>query len=121
MSNYHILRQDKEQNTVDCVFHIPIPATLNVAGVSWQTAMRDSLGGSANIKSVLPNIATAELTAMQAGQIGEKPYTVRFSSVSLNNGQRLDQVLAAYTLIKAQEIAEKQITLNFWGYKGDVI
>ncbi|MFH1077650.1 MAG: hypothetical protein V1753_12630 [Pseudomonadota bacterium] len=120
MPNYHILRQDKEQNTVDCVFHIPIPATLNVVGISYQIAWRDSLGGATNIKSVLPNITPAELTAMQAGQIGEKPFTVRFSSVSLNDAQRLNQVLAAYTAVKAQEITEKQITLAFWGKEGDV-
>jgi len=121
MSDYHILNTDIRLKTVSCAFHIPIPATNNIVGVSWQDALVLSLGGTEVITSVLPDITPEELSALKAGSIYEKVATVRFSSLNLTNAQRLDEVEAAYTNAKTSILSEKQVTLNFYGKSGDVI
>lgn len=120
MSDYHIRNTDVRLKTVSAVFHIPIPATDNEVGVSWQDALVSSLGGADAITSVLPGISQAELDAMKAGSIYENSATVRFSSLNLTNSQRLEEVEAAYTDALSDVIADMGITLNFYGKSGDV-
>jgi len=120
MSNYHILNTDIRLKTVSCVFHIPIPATNNEVGVTWQDALVLSLGGTEAITSTLPDITQDELSALKAGSLYECMESVRFSSINLTNAQRLAEVEAAYTAAKTEMLAEKQITLNFYGKAGDV-
>lgn len=120
MSDYHIRTTAVDLKIVSCVFHIPIPATNNTVGVSWQDALVLSLGGADEITSVLPDISTAELTAMKEGSIFENVETVGFSSLNLTNAQRLAEVETAYTEAETDVLAEKQVTLNFYGKSGDV-
>lgn len=120
MSDYHILNTDIKLKTVSCVFHMPIPATNNVVGVSWQDALVLSLGGADEITSVLTDITPSELSAMKAGSIYENVVNVRFSSIDLTNTERLAEVEAAYTAAETNILAEKQVTLNFYGKSGDV-
>ncbi len=47
--------------------------------------------------------------------------TVGFSSTNLTNAQRLAEVETAFTAAKTDVLAEKQITLNFYGKSGDVV
>ena len=121
MSDYHILTTDIKLKTVSCVFHLPIPAANNAVGISWQDALKRSLGGVDAIDSVLIDITLAELNAMKAGSVFENVVTVRFSSLNLTNAQRLAEVEAAYTAAKTDILAEKQVTLNFYGRSGDVV
>ena len=121
MSDYHIRSTEINLKSVNAVFHIPIPAANNAVGVSWQTALVLSLGGADAITSVLPDITPEELNAMKAGSIYENVATVRFSSLNLTNAQRLAEVEAAYTAAETNMLAEKQITLNFYGKSGDVV
>ena len=121
MSNYHILTFDREQKTINLVFHITIPAINNVVGVSYRTALVDSLKGSANINSVLTTIDSAELALMKTGEIYEIPMSVRFSSLTLTDAQRLNEVIAAYNSTKTSELANKQSDLKYYGRNGDVI
>lgn len=120
MSEYHIRETALNFKTVNVVFHIPIPATNNVVGVSWQDALVLCLGGADAISSILPDITTAEETAMKAGSIFENNATVRFSSTGLTNAERLAEVETAYTAAEINILAEKQVTLNFFGKDGDV-
>jgi len=120
MTNYHIREIDIKLKTVSTVFHIPIPATNNDVGVSWQAALVLSLGGADAISSVLTDITPEEESAMKAGSIFENIATVRFSSTNLTNAQRLDEVKAAYTAASSEVLADKQVTLNFYGKSGDV-
>jgi hypothetical protein len=120
MSDYHIQKTDVMLKTVSCVFHIPIPATNNTIGVSWQDALVLSLGGADAITSTLTDITPAEESAMKAGSIYENTATIRFSSLNLTNAERLAEVEAAYTAAKTDVLAEKQVTLNFYGKSGDV-
>ena len=115
--DYHILTQAKDQNTVQAVFHIPVPTGNNEVGISWRDAAVKEQG---EISSVLPDIDPAELTLMQSGALIEKLENVRFSSIFLDNAQRLQQVKDRYNIVKIELIAEKQITLAFMGYGGDV-
>ena len=116
--NFHILTQSKDQNTVNVVFHIQVPATNNEAGITWQQAVVKEAGSS--ITSILPDISSAELTSMQSGALIEKVENVRFSSIYLTNAQRLQEIKDRYNIVKTELIAEKQITLVFIGYGGNV-
>lgn len=120
ISNYHIRETDIKLKTVSTVFHIPIPDTDNDVGVTWQAALVLSLGGADAISSVLTDITPEEESAMKAGSIYENVATVRFSSTDLTNAERLAEVEAAYTAASSAVLAEKQITLNFYGKSGDV-
>ena len=115
----HILTQDKDVNTVNVVFHIPVPAVLNEAGISYRNAVVMEAKGE--ITSALYNITPAGLTLLQSGAEIEKAETVRFSSIYLTNAQRLQQVVDRYNVVKTALIAEKQITLAFMGYNTEVI
>lgn len=120
MSDYHIFETDIRLKTVNLVFHIPIPVGNNAVGVSWQDALVLSLGGADAITSVLAGITPDELNAMKAGSIYEKNMIVRFSSLDLTNAERLAEIEAAYTASETDILAEKQVTLNFYGKSGEV-
>ena len=119
--DYHILTQALDRSTASVVFHIPIPASNNSAGISWRTAVVSEQGGAASIVSVLPElVGTQEETDLKAGELFELSTVVRFESVNLTNGQRLSAIEAAFTEAVTSLVAEKQITLDFMGKKGDV-
>lgn len=118
--NYHILSQDENRKSVDVVFHIPIPGTLNAAGITWQAAVVKELGGANAINSILPGITSEEDSALKAGALYEKQVNVRFSSISLTDVERLNQIKAAFTAEQTKLVSEKAITLNFMGLEGNV-
>lgn len=121
MSDFHILAQDIKRKTINCVFHISIPnGGANAAGITWAEAIVKEQGGADAIVSLLPDISSEELLALKAGTLYEKRFTVRFSSTNLTNAQRLNEIKEAFIGESATLIAEKQITLNFMGYEGDV-
>lgn len=121
MSNYHIRTQEDKQKAARVVFHVPVPATgTNEAGVAWRDAVVAEQGGSANIDSVLPSISAEEDTQLKAGEIIELTQTVRFSSINLTDGQRKTEIEQAFSALESSLIAEKQVTLKWIGYEGDV-
>lgn len=120
MSNYHILKTATNMKTVNAVFHVPIPNANNEVGMNWRTAVIESQGGADNITSVLGNISSDELTALKNGSIYEHVVSVKLGSLNLTNAERLAKVEDTYISTKASIIAEKQITLNFYGYAGDI-
>ncbi len=121
MSDYHILAQNEKRKRVRVVFHIPIAATVNAAGITYREALVRELGGADAIISALPEVqGTQEETDMKAGSIFELSTSVRFSSVGINNATRLAEIEAEYDVVKAATIAEKAITLDFMGKEGDV-
>ena len=119
--NFHILTMDEKKKTVNVIFHIPIPAVgTNQAEISWQAAVVKELGGANNINSRLPDITTEEESDLKAGVLFEKSVSVRFSSINLTDAERLAQIKAKFTKIQSEIITEKQITLAWIGYSGDV-
>lgn len=120
MSNYHILTQALDKKTAQVVFHFPIPTGNNAVAVPWRTALLNWQGGADAVVSQLPGISQAELDAMKAGALFEKAIPVRFSSLALEDSQRLAQIQAAFTDEKDAFLAEMAIQLNFYGLGGDV-
>lgn len=121
MSDYHILEQAEDQKTVRVVFHIPIPAQgTNQASLSWRDALVLSLGGSENIVSVLPGITPAEETQLKAGELFEHPTSFRFSILNLTPAQKKVEIEDKFNSLHTSILAEKQITLAWIGYEGDV-
>lgn len=116
--DFHMLTQTKDQNTVNVVFHIPVPGTNNDAGITWRQAVVMDAGGT--VTSILYDIDPAELLLLESGELIEKAENVRFSSIYLTNAQRLQQVKDRYDTLRVSLIEEKQITLNFMGYGGNV-
>lgn len=114
----HILTQSKDQNTVNVVFHVPVPAALNEAGITWQEAVAREIGAPS---SILPDISPADLILLESGALIEKTENVRFSSIFLTNVQRLQEVKNRYAALKISLIEEKQITLAFMGLESEVI
>ena len=121
MSNFHIMAQALGLKTVNVIFHLPIPANgTNTAGISWRDAVVKEQGGASNIISVLPDISTEEDSDLKAGAIVEKQENMKFSIIGLTNAQRLQEIRDRFTALTTEFIAEKQITLDFMGYEGDV-
>ncbi len=105
---------------MNVVFHIPVPVQNNIVGVPYRDALVRSLGGAAAIVSILPEITTQEDSDMKAGALLEVSTTVRFSSATLTDAQRLAQVEAAFTAAKTTELTTKQQELKYFGKEGDV-
>lgn len=120
MSNFHILTQALSHKSVSVVFHIPIPSSNNSVGITWQQAVVKWLGGADNIVSVLPDITTQEESDIKSGALYELVKTVKFSSINLTNAQRLQEIRDEYTVDQSEFVLEKQITLDFIGYEGNV-
>ena len=121
MSNYHILQQATNKASVNCIFHIAVPAGgTNEAGKTWRQAIVLDQGGSAEITSQLPGITQVELDALKAGSLFEVPITVRFSSINLTNVQRKVEIEDAFISESGAIVAQKQITLEWIGYEGDI-
>lgn len=120
MSDYHIREINIDVKGVKVVFHIPIESSNNNAGVNWQDAIVLSHGGQDNIHSSMSDISIDEEIEIKAGSIHEIVKTVIFSSIDLTDIQRLEEIKAAYHIIKNDYIAEKKLTLKFYGKSGDI-
>ena len=120
MSDYHIREVAADKKTINVVFHLPVPATNNVVGVAWRTALVAQQGGADAITSVLLDIAAEDLTALKAGELYERVLTMRFSSITLTNAERLAEVAAKYSLELSEVQSNLQATLDYYGKVGDV-
>lgn len=145
--DYHILDKSTDNRYCTLYAHLPIPATKNVAGtalsddtLTYQRALKEKLeqenieqGGDGTITSKVPDIASAELTAMQTGEIVERYVNFRFDSLELTNTQRKDQIengnvneigVAQMKIDIADSDSElyKEIIepLAWWGYHADI-
>lgn len=121
MSDYHIRTQDIEKKSANVVFHIPVPGTgQNEAGLTWREAAVREQGGSENIASILNDISPEETTKLKAGEVLEIPKTVRFSSKNLTPAQRKAEIETAFSNLKTEIIDDKQATLEWIGYSGNI-
>lgn len=111
MSDIHILDKDTEHKTINCVFHIAVPTGNNSAGISWQTAVKNYFAPV----SIMAYNDTTENTGIEDGSIIEKSITVRFSSVSISDSDRLNEINAAYNKIKIEIITTLAEKLKFFG------
>jgi len=116
MADIHILDMAIDKKTVNCIFHIPIPETgVNGADIQWRDAVVLFLGGSGNIATELPSITSEEDTLLKSGGLIEQKVTVRFSSLNITDGTRLQEVKNSFSALKTSVLADKQIELAFIG------
>ena len=120
MSDYHIREVAADKKTINVVFHLPIPATNNAVGVPWRTALVAHLGGADAITSVLLDIGGADLTALKDGSLYEQVLTIRFSSTTLTDAERLAEIIARYSAELTEVHSNLQATLDYYGRVGDV-
>ena len=123
MSNYHILTQAQDKKTVNVIFHIPIPDVVNAADKSYRLSLKEKLefeSPTGTIESSCPYITPAELTQMQNGEIYEILRSKRFSSLSLTNAQKRNELDAEYNVLKTEARDELQVELEWWGLNRDV-
>jgi len=122
MADYHILTQAVKKNTVQVVFHIPVPAVgTNEAEILWRDAIVLEKGGSDNITSVLSDILPEELTLLKSGALLEVPTSVRFNSVNSTTAEKKAKIEEEYNDSKAKILSDKQIILQWIGFKANVV
>jgi len=123
MSDYHVLTVSPDKKTVTVVFRIPIPDETNQAGKNYRTALVEKLtheSPSGTIESKSPFSTSEELSQVQNGEVYEVLTSVRFSSLSLTNAQRRDELDAKFEELKTKALAQLKTELEWWGYKRDV-
>ena len=123
MSDYHLLTQAQDKKTINAIFHIPIPDVDNATSKKYSLALKEMLerqSESGIIKSACPDITPAELTQIQNGEIYEITRSKRFSSLSLTNMQKRDELDAEYNLLKTDALNELKVMLEWWSFKRDV-
>jgi hypothetical protein len=109
----HVLEFEKQERTIRCIFHIPVPAAgTNIANIQW----RNAVAASQNTVSQLSTITAAEQSNLTAGALVEVIETVRFSKLGMSTTERVAEVKAAYQSAKSRVLAELQITLSFYGH-----
>ena len=113
----HVLTLNKTSKIINCIFHIPIPSTLNQASISWQTAVVRDAGGADNIVSAIIGGSPAEDTLLKSGALIEVAAAVCFSSEDLTNAERLQEIKDRYAIVSSGVIEDKQIRLLFMGHE----
>ena len=129
MSDYHILAQDVEEKTINVVFHISVPsAGVNSAGILWRDAVlkeQNNLiredGSPVIICSRIKDISIAENTGLKNGSLIERIETVRFSRLGLSSTEKKTEIEAKCKQVRANLILQKQNTLQWIGFEGNVI
>ena len=117
MSNVHTREFDEAERSLACVFHIPIPAAgNNLAGIQWQTVVKNWRNSNGGTVSVISEIDPTEQAQLDNGELIEVSANVVFSSINLNNAQRQTEVNAAYSAEVTRLQTELQTTLNFFGH-----
>ena len=125
MSDYHVLTQTARKKTVTAIWHIPIPVADNSAGVAYRTALVNYLiwtTGKDPIESNCPNITSAELTQIQAGELFELNNGYTFSSLDpgLSNPEKAAELDAEFTRLTTTAKNKLQTYLEWWGLNRDV-
>jgi len=123
MSDYHVLTVSPDLKTVTVIFRIPVPDLQNQAGKSYRTALVEKLtreSPTGTIESKSPFSTAEELAQVQNGEVYEVLTSVRFSSLSLTNTQRRDELDAKFNELKTKALTRLKIELEWWGYKRDV-
>jgi len=117
MSNYHIKNITKDGRKASVVFHIPIPALNNSAGIPFRTALMQYKPVTV---SDVPWLSSGELTQIQNGEIFEHSEVVSFLADD-SNAQKQGRVDAIFTDLNIIVLNEIKARLKFWGLDRDVV
>jgi len=118
MSNYHVKTVSEDGRNASVVFHIPVPAENNSAGVALRTALSQMID-SATFVSQVPWIAGAELTQLKNGELYEYADTVHFYGED-NNAQKQTRLDNKYTSLATDGVDRLREILKFWGFNRDI-
>ncbi|MBL0710897.1 MAG: hypothetical protein JJV99_07790 [Colwellia sp.] len=121
MSDIHVLKCAEDLKTIQVVFHYAIPAGDNEVNVSWHDTIVKAAGGADNIISNLYDIDADDLASMKAGTLSESVETIRFSSTTLTNYERLQEIRNKYDTCKTNFLNQAQIILAFIGYETNAL
>ena len=119
MSDYHILEISTKGSIqkINVVFHIPIPATDNEAGVAYRDAFKSAASASA-----VPNHETdfaTEYAAILNGEVYEHQQRVKVNLAD-TLVQKRDKVDARYTALQSAILTKAQLRFSYWGMDRDI-
>lgn len=111
MASIHIREKDPKNKTVNCIFHILVPATQNAVGVNWKYVVQKALTPD----PLMSDNDSTENASISAGDIYEVAETVRFSSLTLTNAERLAEVETWYNAKKDTIFQQLKNRLDYFG------
>ena len=120
-TNYYVLSGNPKGTTLQVAFHVVVPAGDNAAGVAWQTAVVEYRGmpDQPGTTSIVPGLAAAEQTKLDAGQLVEFVEPVR-DDANASDADRKSNV-ETHVRDRAIEIGtELGHLLQHWGESGSV-
>lgn len=130
MADYYLLTQNRKKDRVDVVYHIPIAATNNFAGVSFRTAVQQlrtiyfDVNGAPLVTPILPRTLVPFLdsgtkTKVENGEVWEEKVLVKFDA-NLSKAAKKTIIDDLFTAESANILTKIQIELDFWGFEGTV-
>lgn len=123
MADIHVLLAAETGDSIQVVFHFPVPDINNAVGVNYRTALVASgKGGTSTMtEGTGPGqITSAEKVLIEAGQVYEHPRTIsrgKFESA----GTPLEAVRHFYGQDKADYTNRIATALKFFGFTADEV
>ena len=117
MSNYHILKASENGNTIQVIFHVPVPITTNMVGIEYQTCIVEDT--TVNKMSKVPWITIEEQSQLNTGELVEISRTLH-THKDISNADKMSSVNLMFTNgvpIIQERIRQKYI---YWHFNGDV-
>ena len=112
MSNYHVLDAREYDDTINVVFHIPLPDIGNTAGFSYRMALLQ--WRPPNGSKVPWQQSGTEYDQIQIGAIYEHQEKVSYDA-NLTNVQKAGITAARYTELVGIVQKRLQAILKYWG------
>ena len=112
----HIREKDKQNKTINCIFHFVVPATNNAIGIPWNQVIQKAKSPV----PLMPDNDSTENAQISAGSFYEIQETVRFSTINLTNEQRIAEVKAFYQNRMTDVFETLGSELDFFGFNMNV-
>jgi len=128
MANWHARTGDRDGNSFEILFHVPIPSANNRVGVNYRLALVGAgLGGTSKMtpdggSAAAGKITAAELTQIQAGELIEHSQLVA-TFPGETSGQlqtRIDALYTALADVNGAFITALKHQLDYWGHDRNV-
>lgn len=126
MSDYHVRSISEDGRKASIIFHIPIPAENNAAGIPLRTALseyikpRNSDGTYGIYQSMMYGINPVELTQIQNGELYEHEERITFPAAAANL-EKQTQIDNRFTDLSAVVVNRIRERLKFWGKNRNVV
>lgn len=116
MADFHVLHSDENGNGFLVAYHLPVPNTLNLAGITYQAALSEHLGKGdpSTITSIVPSIG-AELADLQSGAILEIVEKLDSNPTETLISKR-DRMIARHAELVSEMGTKFTNMLSYYGY-----